>query len=826
MSFERSALTSISLGNNVVSIGDDAFYECKELTSLETPNSLKTIGNRAFYGCISIQSIMLGEKVESIGGSAFLGLQNLEKVTALPIIPPSIEWNTFGVDIYKVNLCVNAEAITAYSNHEFWGLFSPITSLSGEIEGTCGSNLTWLYEDDKKTLTIEGAGNMDNYYGKQAPWDDFKNSIQHVVIKTGVTSIGNYAFRGCKNMISISIPNEVALIGQNAFEECASLKSIILPDGINSIRQSTFYHCSNLESVQLPSNLNTIESSAFWGCSSLSTLTIPNSVNRIGSSVFEYSGISSIIIPSEVTSIENRLFKDCKNLKELDIPENVISIGSNAFYGSGITSITIGSGVTSIGLAAFGDCLNLEKVIALPHTPPSMKKGAFFNYDIPLYVPQKALNNYNTTEPWSSFMSIIAIDDDTTYPDFIYEIGNDGGWFISHPLKRMGDSGVYMGYCYLNGEFKFKESENDWNGNSWGLNKSTGKVSNSSDADNFSAEAGFYQVIVDLEDMTLTLNLISSIGVIGSYSGWSEDTDMAYDFDNNVWKVEHILFDQDENYFKFRANHSWDINWGGQPDNIILGGDNLSKGKGAYTIELRLSYEGNNRAIVNKEYFKLTYKVDDEVYKTLSYDYGATITPEPALTKEGYIFSGWSEIPETMPAHDVTVTGTFTINKYTLTFMVGENVYETRTLEYGSTIIVPEMPELTGYTFTWGEVPATMPAQDVTIVGEYQPNLYNVTYLIDGQFFAVFKVAYGSTITPPEAPERAGSTFTWGEYPETMPAHDIIIEGTYTLGINLVQGNQGDQYTEIYTVDGKKADRMQRGVNIIRRGSKVVKVAR
>ena len=110
-----------------------------------------------------------------------------------------------------------------------------------------------------------------------------------------------------------------------------------------------------------------------------------------------------------------------------------------------------------------------------------------------------------------------------------------------------------------------------------------------------------------------------------------------------------------------------------------------------------------------------------------------------------------------MPAKDVTVTGTFTINKYKLTFMVGENVYETRTLEYGSTIIVPEMPELTGYTFGWGEVPATMPARDLTIVGEYQPNLYNVTYLIDGQFFAIHKVAYGSTITPPEAPERAGN---------------------------------------------------------------------
>ena len=164
--------------------------------------------------------------------------------------------------------------------------------------------------------------------------------------------------------------------------------------------------------------------------------------------------------------------------------------------------------------------------------------------------------------------------------------------------------------------------------------------------------------------------------------------------------------------------------------------------------------------------YQLIYKVDDEVYKTYNFEEGSVITPEPAPTKEGHTFSGWSDIPETMPAKDVTVSGTFAINKYTLTFIVGGNIYENRTLEYGSTIIVPEMPELTGYTFTWGEVPAT------------------------------------------------------------MPAHDITIEGTYTVGINLVQDNQGNQHIEIYTVGGKKVNKMQRGVNIIRRGSKAVKVAR
>ena len=77
--------------------------------------------------------------------------------------------------------------------------------------------------------------------------------------------------------------------------------------------------------------------------------------------------------------------------------------------------------------------------------------------------------------------------------------------------------------------------------------------------------------------------------------------------------------------------------------------------------------------------FKLTYQVDGAVYKTYEYKYGTTINPEPAPTKEGYTFSGWSEIPETMPAHDVTVTGSFDLEKCaipTIRILGGELVFD------------------------------------------------------------------------------------------------------------------------------------------------------
>ena len=122
--------------------------------------------------------------------------------------------------------------------------------------------------------------------------------------------------------------------------------------------------------------------------------------------------------------------------------------------------------------------------------------------------------------------------------------------------------------------------------------------------------------------------------------------------------------------------------------------------------------------------YKLTYIVDGEVYKTFKYEEDRKVPVEPAPEKEGYTFSGWSEIPETMPDHDVEVTGTFTVNMYNLIYMVDGEEYRTVEIEYGAVITPEDGPEKEGYTFTgWSEIPETMPANDVTVTGIYEKNL-------------------------------------------------------------------------------------------------------
>jgi len=238
------------------------------------------------------------------------------------------------------------------------------------------------------------------------------------------------------------------------------------------------------------------------------------------------------------------------------------------------------------------------------------------------------------------------------------------------------------------------------------------------------------------------------------------------------------------------------------------------KVSGAEAQNYEISYV-NGKLTVTKGTFTLTYKVDGEIYKTVSYEYGATITPEAEPTKEGYTFSGWSEIPQTMPAKDVIVTGTFTINKYKLTYMVDGAEYKSYEIEYGANITPEAEPTKEGYTFSgWSEIPETMPAKDVTVTGTFTINKYMVTYIIDGEVYMTEEVEYGAEIIAPNPPVRDGYEFAWSDIPETMPANDITIYGTYTVGIEAILSTDSD--VKIFTVSGKPLSKLQKGVNIIR----------
>ncbi|MDE5871906.1 MAG: InlB B-repeat-containing protein, partial [Muribaculaceae bacterium] len=196
----------------------------------------------------------------------------------------------------------------------------------------------------------------------------------------------------------------------------------------------------------------------------------------------------------------------------------------------------------------------------------------------------------------------------------------------------------------------------------------------------------------------------------------------------------------------------------------------------ASDLEITGAYEVNS--------YSLTFMLDDTVYFTTQLGYGSEIVAPEAPSKEGHTFSGWSELPELMPAYDLVVAGTFNVNSYNLTFRIGDEVVFSGLLNYGGEITVPEAPAKEGHTFAgWGVVPPVMPASDLEIVGSYDVNVYNLTFDIDGEIYFTTQLAYGTEISvPTDIPEKDGNTFMgWGNVPATMPAYDLVISGTYAV---------------------------------------------
>ena len=210
-------------------------------------------------------------------------------------------------------------------------LFS-FSAIHADDNGSCGDNLTWKFTSSDGTLTISGTGNMTNYdYVSGTPWRIYQDKIKKVLIKDGVTNIGDNAFRYCDALTSIEIPNSVTSIGNYAFYYCTSLTSIEIPNSVTSIGYQAFSSCSGLTSIEIPNSVTSIGESAFLNCRNLSSITIPNSVTNIGDYAFMFcSGLTSITFKgSTPPDFGNGIFVFVNNSFSVYVPANSVEAYKN-----------------------------------------------------------------------------------------------------------------------------------------------------------------------------------------------------------------------------------------------------------------------------------------------------------------------------------------------------------------------------------------------------------------------------------------------------------------------------------------------------------------
>ena len=266
----------------------------------------------------------------------------------------------------------------------------------------------------------------------------------------------------------------------------------------------------------------------------------------------------------------------------------------------------------------------------------------------------------------------------------------------------------------------------------------------------------------------------------GTYGTGSAVTDMKPH--NNILTLRGALFT--------RAGYT-QVGWA-----TVDGGEKVYDFKDIYTKNEALTLY----PVWNTNKYTITFDTNGgSEIAPITQDYGTQIAAPANPTRKGYTFKGWDkEIPETMPAENITVKAQWEINQYTITFDTnGGSEIAPITQDYGTEITAPANPTRKGYTFKgWDkEIPKTMPAENITVKAQWEINQYTITFDTNGgSEIAPITQDYGTEITAPDNPTRKGYTFRgWDkEIPETMPAENITVKAQWEI----------NQYTITFDTNG------------------------
>lgn len=376
-----------TIGENVTSIGDYAFYNCSGLTEVTIPNSITSIGVGSFQNCTGLITLTVPNNVTSIGVSAFYGTSLNTFIVGSGVL--SLGNNAFSTKPIKtiwltntppknyvvaqgtVNYVANSQ-YSSLSNVKEYKFLSSIFDEDGvryvpvsPSERTCDV-IDCTYDELISEINIKAAVSFMGVSMKiqsVQPYAFYKNNnLQQ--IKYGIGgSICKYVFYGCVNLLTAELGQDITGIEESAFRGCAKLKGIIVPDAVGTIGQYAFSGCSGMKTVTIGKGTNNICQYAFSGCSEIESISIGKGTETISNNAFQdCSKLAVITIPGSVTSVGNYAFSGCTGLKNVFMAdretEGALSLGYNGsnplFADCPLDSVYIGRNISYNKNSSYG----------------------------------------------------------------------------------------------------------------------------------------------------------------------------------------------------------------------------------------------------------------------------------------------------------------------------------------------------------------------------------------------------------------------------------------------------------------------------------------
>lgn len=634
--YSCSSLVSIKIPSSVTSIREGGFYGCKAMTSIDIPASVKEIGENAFQACFSLHEVTLNEGLEKLNDGAFYkcGFSSITIPSSVSFIGKSV-WGH----------CPNLKNIYVVDNNPYY------CSINGV-----------LFTKDKKNLVAfpckrEGSYNIP--IGTEAinPCAFYSSELEEIVFPESLKALGDKAFQFMENLKEFTIPNTITTIGEGVFWGCFNLKDVAIEGNRFEIPEGMFYNCSSLNSIHLPEEITSIGAHAFELNGKLTEITIPSKVTYIGESAFAYTDLRRVTCLMETPcAISSTVFEGTNVNPILYVPEQSIAAYKEADNWKNFSQIL------PINQNSVEPYVELNNGVLTFYNDNNRNTRSGVVYEIP-YASDYTSSLAQWTDKNSTITKVIF---DASFADVRPTITN--AWFDGceklteiQGLENLNTSEV----TDMFGMFQNCYSLTSIDISGFNIDKVTRMQAMFCNCLNLKSiilpdkltfiDQAQFQYCSSLANISIPESATS----IGEYAFHQCNSLNAITIPASVTSIGDNAF----SYSGLTKVTSLMQTPCGISSTVF---ENVCNNATLYVpAGCKAAYEA---ADFWKDFKKimgpssnLIYMVDGEEYRSYEIEHGSAITPEPAPTKETYVFSGWSEIPETMPNHDVEVNGRFYI---------------------------------------------------------------------------------------------------------------------------------------------------------------------